>query len=274
MTTAKTRFTPRKSIIGMVHVGALPGTPQNSTSVEIIAAQACEDAKVLAEAGFDAIIIENLHDRPYVAGPKLGPEIVASMTRIGLEVGAVTDLPIGVQILSCGNKHALAVAQAIGAQFVRVENYVFAHVADEGLLTEAEAGELLRYRRAIGAEDVMIFADLKKKHASHAITGDLDIGQTAVAAAFFRAEGVIVTGESTGEPTHPEDVAYVRDKFPHDRPVFVGSGVTPDKVPVLLEHADGLIVGSYLKENKDWSRPNDPRRAEEIMNAARDFRGF
>lgn len=260
-----------KSLIGMVHVRALPGTPTNATSVELIAAQAVHDARILLEAGFDALIIENLHDRPYVQGPLLGPEIVACMTRVGLEVAAETSLPIGVQILSCGNIHAMAVASAIGAQFIRCENFAFSHVADEGLLVEAEAGRLLRYRRSIGAEEIRIFADVKKKHASHAITSDMDIKQMALGVQFFRADGIVVTGEATGEPTHPEDVAYVKDHV--DVPVFVGSGVTPESVPDLLEHADALIVGSYSKVDGKWDNEIDPHRCAALVGAVRSFRG-
>ena len=54
-------------------------------------------------------------------------------------------------------------AQASGADFVRAEGYVYSHVADEGWM-DACAGELLRYRKAIGAEDILVFTDVKKKH--------------------------------------------------------------------------------------------------------------
>lgn len=51
----------------------------------------------------------------------------------------------------------------IGLDFIRAEGFVFSHVADEGLLN-ACAGDLLRYRKQIGAEHVKIFTDIKKKH--------------------------------------------------------------------------------------------------------------
>lgn len=62
------------------------------------------------------------------------------------------------------NKEALAVAMASGAQFIRAEGFVFSHVADEGWMDSC-AAELLRYRRAIGAEDILVFTDIKKKHS-------------------------------------------------------------------------------------------------------------
>ena len=89
-----------------------------------------------------------------------------------------------------------------------MEGFVFAHVADEGLI-ESTAGSLLRYRRTIGAENVRVFADIKKKHSAHAITADVDIVETAKAAEFFQADGVIVSGISTGQPADASEVAAV-----------------------------------------------------------------
>lgn len=273
MTTAKTKFNPDKMLIGMVHVGPMPGAPaHDGESVELLAAKAVNDATLLAERGFDAVIIENMHDAPYVHGDKLGPEVVAGMTRICLEVDGAVELPIGLQILSGGNRHALAVASAVGANFIRCENYVFAHVADEGLLPDAEAPTLLRYRKSIDAGDVRVFADIKKKHASHALTADLPIEEVAEGALFFGADGLIVTGMSTGKPTDPKEVAAVK-RVARQAPVFVGSGVTPETVEPLFEHADGLIVGSFIKQDGKWSNPIDPARCDAIVAAARAARG-
>jgi len=261
-----TDFMRQTRLIGMVHVGALPGTPASRDDLDAIAARACDEARMLSDFGFDAIILENMHDRPYVHGDKLGPEIVAGMTRVGCAVRNAVGLPLGVQILSGGNRHALAVAQAVGGRFIRCENFVFSHVADEGLLPEAEAGMLLRYRRSIGAESIAICCDIKKKHASHAITSDLSLADCAEAAEFFGASAVIVTGSATGQPTSVGDVAEVRRAT--KLPVLVGSGVTPETVAPLLEHADALIVGSYLKRDGLWSNAIDPARCEAIVAAA------
>ncbi len=263
---------PPKALIGMVHVHALPGTPAHAgDTVAAIAAAAAEEARTLAGLGFDAIIVENMHDRPYVHGDALGPEIVAAMTRVGCEVRRAVDVPLGVQILSGGNRHALAVAYAIGAAFIRCENFVFAHVADEGLLAKAEAGELLRYRSSIGAENIAIFCDVKKKHASHAITADITLAESVHAAEFFGADGVIVTGAATGHATDPAHAAQARGAT--GLPVLIGSGVTPDSIPALLEHADALIVGSALKQGGLWSNPLDTARCERVVAAVRAARG-
>lgn len=249
----------------MVHVGALPGTPFSSETVSRIAAKAAEEAKVLAGAGFDGIIVENMHDRPYVNAPH-GPEVVAAMTRaVGAVREAAPGVPLGVQVLSCGEKEALAIALACGAQFIRCENFVFAHVADEGLLATASAGPLLRYRRAIGAEGIRVYCDIKKKHSSHAITADLGLADAAHAAELFGADGLIVTGSFTGSPTAVEDVGEVRGVT--RLPVLVGSGVTPAQAGPLLKHAHALIVGSWIKRGGTWSNPVDPKRCREMVRA-------
>src|SRR5205085_2099538 len=136
-------------------------------------------------------------------------------------------LPLGIQVLAGANATALAVAHACGASFVRVEGFVFAHVGDEGLI-ESSAGALLRYRRAISAGTVRVFADIKKKHSAHAITADVDIVETAKAAEFFQADGVIVSGVATGQPADASEVRAVSDAVAI--PTLIGSGITPENV--------------------------------------------
>jgi hypothetical protein len=254
----------------MIHVAALPGTPRAELPVRKIAERAAVEARILADAGFDALLLENMHDVPYLRR-RVGPEIVAAMTAAGEAVRAAVDLPLGFQVLAGANRAAVAVAHAVGGRFVRAEGFVFAAVADEGLLDEADAGPLLRYRKAIGAEAVRVIADVKKKHSAHALTADVDLTETAKAAELFGADGVVVTGTATGAPTSPDEVAAVRAAV--DVPVVVGSGVTPESAPELLAHADALIVGSWYKEGGHWASPPDPRRARELVRAVEAARG-
>jgi uncharacterized protein len=255
----------KQALIGMVHVGALPTSPRAKDSVATIATQAVVEAKTLVDAGFDGILIENMHDVPYVNAPH-DPATVAAMTCIAAAVRhAVPALPIGIQILSRGEKEALAVAIAAGLNFVRCENFVFAHVADEGLLSEAAAGPLLRYRRQLNAAHVAIYADIQKKHASHAITNDLGLRDLAHGAQFFCADGLIVTGLTTGQPADVSDVATARKAT--TLPILVGSGVTPEQLPALFQYADALIVGSWIKQDGVWDLPVDAHRARKIAAA-------
>ena len=262
-------LTGRKAIVGMIHVGALPGTPRHAAPLAQIIAQAEAEAALYTQAGLDGLLIENMHDVPYLCGA-VGPEIVAGMTAVGIAVRRVSPLPLGVQILAAANREALAVAQACGAAFARVENFAYAHVADEGLMPVAEAGPLLRYRRQIGAEGIRLIADVKKKHSSHAITSDVSLREAAHTLEFFGAGGIVVTGIATGEPTAVADVAAVKEVV--RVPVCIGSGLTPDNLPDLWPHADVFIVGSALKVDGFWSNAVDPARVKAFMAAVDQLR--
>jgi membrane complex biogenesis BtpA family protein len=255
-------FGVRRALIGVIHVGALPGTPEHQHSVAEIAETAVMEARIYAAGGFHALIIENMHDRPYLKG-SVGPEIVAAMAVIGAEVRRAVELPVGIQILAGANTSAMAVAHACGASFVRVEGFVFAHIADEGLI-ESTAGSLLRYRRAIGATNVRVFADIKKKHSAHAITADVDIVETAKAAEFFQADGVIVSGAATGRSADTDEVSLVSAAT--GIPTLVGSGITPQNVGDYVT-ADALIVGSSVKECGLWSNRLDEARVRAMVQA-------
>ncbi|HNB72588.1 MAG TPA: BtpA/SgcQ family protein, partial [Acidobacteriota bacterium] len=254
-------FPIKKPVIAMIHVGALPGTPASHQSVDELAREALREAQVLCDLGFDGLMIENMHDTPYLKGT-VGPEIVAAMTVIASRIKSEISLPLGIQILAGANLEALAVAQAASLEFIRVEGFTFAHVADEGLI-ESSAAQLLRYRRMIGAGRIQIWADIKKKHSAHAITADVSIGETAEAAEFMRADAVIVTGTATGHPPNPADFAEVKQHC--TLPVILGSGVTPENVEIFYSHADALIVGSTLKHNGKWNHPIDSNRAAVFM---------
>jgi uncharacterized protein len=257
-------FGESRAMIGMLHLGALPGSPEHRMALDAIVARAVEEARIYKDAGFHGLMIENMRDRPYLKG-RVGPETVAAMAVVGYEVRREVPLPLGVQVLAGANREAIAVAIACGARFVRVEGYVFAHVADEGTI-EASAGELLRYRDAMEAEHVRVFADVKKKHASHAITADVSLLETALAAEFSLADGVIVSGVATGRETDPADVRTVTEAV--SVPVYVGSGVTPENLD-RYGTADGFILGSAVKKDGHWANQLEPARVAAIAEAFR-----
>ncbi|HOT74618.1 MAG TPA: BtpA/SgcQ family protein [Candidatus Wallbacteria bacterium] len=241
-------FNAKKAVIAMIHVGALPGAPASRLSVSEIIKNAAEEALLYKKAGVHSIMIENMHDIPYVKG-SCGPEISTLMSIIGYEVKKVSKLPCGIQILAGANREAMAAAHAAGLDYIRAEGFVFGHMADEGMI-ESCAGDLLRYRKAIGAERIKVFTDIKKKHSSHAITSDITIEETAHAAEFFLSDGVIVTGAATGCEADLEEIGRVKKHV--KIPVLVGSGVDIDNVKTYLSASDALIVGSYFKHDGDW----------------------
>lgn len=257
-------FAKPKPIIGMIHVGALPGTPGNHLALGKIVAEAVREAKIYREAGLDGVALENMHDVPYLRGA-VGPEIVSAMSIIGHAVKAEFRGVTGIQILAAANREAVAVAHAAGLDWVRVEGFAFAHVADEGFIDSC-AAELLRYRKQIGAEQVQVWADIKKKHSSHAITADISLGETAHAAEFMRADALIVTGPVTGHPPQPADVAEAQSHCAV--PVVLGSGMDVSNIEEFLPSADGFIVGSAFKRGGHWKQAVDAGMVKKFMKIA------
>jgi uncharacterized protein len=257
-------FASPKPVIGMVHVGALPGTPGSRSTLRDLEEQAFAEGAIYREAGVHGVALENMHDVPYLRGG-VGPEITAAMTVLAMAVkAAASGLPCGIQILAGANHEAMAVAHATGLDFVRVEGFSYAHVADEGII-DSSAASLLRFRRHIGADRVQVWADVKKKHASHALTADIGIGEAAATAEFMRADAVIVTGSATGELPSERDIAEVRDRC--GLPLFLGSGITAENLPRYFAGADGFIVGSAFKLRGRWSEAVDARSVEGFMAA-------
>jgi len=229
-----------------------------------IVATAVAEARQLAAAGFDALLVENMHDVPYVPDAS-GADTVAPFAVAAAAVVDAVKVPVGLQVLSGANAAALAIAHAAGAAFIRAEGFVFAAVADEGLVATGCAGSLLRERRRLGAEGIRVFADCRKKHASHALTGDLDIAAWVRAAEFFAADGVIITGDVTALP--PDQAELRSARAAAHGPLLVGSGTTPENVADILALADAAIVGSTLKRGGMWSNELDAERIESLVRA-------
>jgi uncharacterized protein len=262
-------FGNKKPIIGMIHVKALPGTPKSKNDVTEIVNSVKNEAEIYKKSGIDAVMVENMHDVPYLKN-NVGPEIISSMTAVAIEVKKILgDIPVGIQILSGANKEALAVAKTANLQFIRVEGFVFGHVADEGYIDSC-AAELLRYRKQICAENIMIFTDIKKKHSSHAITSDVNISETAHAAEFFMSNGVIVTGTATGKEASEKEIKDVKKNV--KIPVLVGSGVTINNLKKYLKISDGIIVGSYFKKDGFWENELDFEKIKKFLDESNKLR--
>uniref|UniRef100_A0A8D9ELW2 Uncharacterized protein F13E9.13, mitochondrial n=1 Tax=Cacopsylla melanoneura TaxID=428564 RepID=A0A8D9ELW2_9HEMI len=241
----------------------LTGTPKFAGNIQNLIDEACFEAEIYRETKVDGVLIENMHDIPYVLESDSGPEITAMMSRVCTEVRKLlpSTMPVGVQILAGCNKAAVATAQAAGLDFIRAEGFVFGHIADEGWVG-GQAGPLLRYRTQIGADNILVFTDIKKKHSSHAVTSDIDIVETAKAASFFLSDGLIITGNSTGDPANADQLMSVKKGV--DLPVLVGSGVTIDNVQQ-YKMADAFIIGSHFKQDGRWQNPIDKERVYKFM---------
>ncbi|NNE46862.1 MAG: BtpA/SgcQ family protein [Rhodothermales bacterium] len=253
-----------KPVIAMIHTGPSPGVP-GFVCVESALDRAIAETEVFVSAGVDGIMVENMRDFPCVHERDMGPEVTAFMTTIACAVKRrAGKIPVGIQVLFQANRAALAVAVAAKCDFVRAEGWTYAHVSDKGF-ADASAGRVVRYRKVIGGSRIPIFADIRKKHAAHALTGDLTIGEIAAGMELHLADAIVVTGSATGVSPNVDSLKEVREAT--ILPLIVGSGITAENVGLFYDHADGFIVGSSLKENGVWHGPVSDERTHELMSA-------
>lgn len=253
---------PESTLIGVIHLPALPGSPAHQLTMDAIVERALADARALKIAGFDAAIVENLGDAPFSA-ESVEPASLAAMAVAADAVRREVGLPLGINALRNDVLGGLGIAVAVGATFVRVNVHTGVMATDQGII-EGHARRTLNYRRRLGSR-IAILADVHVKHATP--VSQPDIAEAARDTAYRGlADGLIVTGKATGEPVDPEDLRAVREAVP-DRRVFVGSGATVATARSLMEAAGGIIVGSGLKPHGDTSLPIDDQLAREFARA-------
>ena len=221
------RMQPDKFLAAMIGVLPLPGSPRYAGSSKAVIGNALADLDQYLKAGVEVIVLENSHDLPYIK-PPLDPLGIVLMKRIAKEVRRRFDGPVGIQLLEAANEAALEIACEADLDFVRVEGYVFAHIGGAGLI-EGCAGRLLRRRAELGGNHIKVFADVNKKHCSHALTADLELIDVVRQAEFFFVDGVIVTGPRTGESPKLKELRPLKESS--NVPVIIGSGMTSQNIP-------------------------------------------
>jgi membrane complex biogenesis BtpA family protein len=254
-----------RTVIGMVHLVPLPGSPRWAGSMRDVIAAALADARALIDGGVDALLVENFGDAPFTPG-RVEPATVAAMSVVAAAVRR--ELPrtsLGLNVLKNDARAALGVAAAVGAEFIRVNVHAGAVLADQGVV-QSDAYGTLRDRRLLGV-DVAILADVGGKHAVPLAPVETEqMARDLVHRGL--ADALVVSGAATGQATPLGEVKRVRSAVP-DVPLLIGSGVTAETAAELLSVADGLIVGTSVKRDGDVRQPVDRARVEKLVAAAR-----
>jgi membrane complex biogenesis BtpA family protein len=254
-----------RTLIGMVHLRPLPGSPRWDGSMDRVLAAAVADGRTLVDGGMDALLVENFGDVPFTAG-RVEPSTIAALAVVADAIRrACPDAPLGVNVLKNDAREALAVAVAAGAQFIRVNVHAGAVVADQGIV-QTDAYHTLRDRRLLDA-DVKIFADVQGKHAVPLAPVELEQEARDLVHRGL-VDALVVSGKATGEATALTDVKRVHGAVP-STPLLVGSGVTAESIVEILSVADGVIVGTSVKRDGDVRNPVDPDRVRALVSRAR-----
>jgi hypothetical protein len=260
-------FRVPRPVVGMVHCWPMPGAPGYAGGgLDPILDAARRDAEALIAGGVDGLIVENMWDIPFRAGPRLAPESIAAHAVVARAIRATTDLPMGINVVHNGGVALLGIALAAGADFMRVCMFTGAGVWDAGEWDEGCAADLMRRRAELGAQKIKVFADVDKKHSVR--FPGIDLRTHVEWTRFFGADALIVSGRMTGDAP---DLAKVREAraLAETTPLLVGSGATAENVGAFLSVADGVIVGSSVKEGGICENPVDVERVKRFVAAAR-----
>lgn len=261
-------FGTARPVIGMVHLGALPGTPLYDAEggIERLVADAKADLAALQAAGFDAVMFGNENDRPYEFD--VDRASTATMAHIIGRLRADIRVPFGVNVL-WDPMSTVALAAATGAAFVR-EIFTGTYASDMGPWTP-DAGQAMRYRDRLGRRDCLMLYNVSAEFADSLDRRPLpDRARSAVFSSIPGA--VLVSGQITGEAAALSDLESVKAVLPNT-PVMANTGVKHDTVADVLRVADGCVVGSALKVDGNTWNPVDPARAADFMARVRAARG-
>ncbi len=257
-----------KPVIGMVHLGALPGAPLHDACAGLagLLANARADLLALQKAGFDAVMFGNENDRPYEF--KVDIASTATMAAIIGRLRSEITVPFGVNVL-WDPMSTVALAAATGAHFVR-EIFTGTYASDMGPWTP-DAGAALRYRQRLGRGDLAMLYNVSAEFADSLDRRSLpDRARSAVFSSV--PDAVLVSGQITGEAAAMSDLAAVKKVLP-TTPVLANTGVRHATIADVLRAADGCIVGSALKVDGHTWNAVDPARADDFMALARAARG-
>lgn len=256
-------FSTKKPLIACIHLMPLPGSPLYDGNMAAIYQKALEEVEIFKQYGVDGLIIENFRDKPFYPN-QIPAETIAAIAGIGREIVKNVSIPVGINALRNDAVSALAIANAIEAQFIRVNVHMNAIVSEQGII-EGKSHETLRLRSNLRS-NVLIFADVGVKHAAPLAPRGLAI-ETKDLCNRGLVDGLIVSGELTGVETDPQDLNIVKQNT--SIPVLIGSGVTPENIEKVYKTADGFIVGSYFKIDGLGNNFIDPKRVERLITKIR-----
>ncbi|OGC69329.1 hypothetical protein A2415_03065 [candidate division WWE3 bacterium RIFOXYC1_FULL_39_7] len=240
-------FKTKRPLIGMVHLAPLLGVT-DAPEIEKNIENALKDATTLQKAGFDSIIIENNYDLPHDIFVK--PNVVSSFTYVANEIAKEISIPIGICVLWNDFYSALSIAKLINASYVRVPVFVDNVKTNYGVVT-GDASAVTNFRKQISAENIAIFTDIQVKHSE--LLNVRPLSESAKEAIKKDSDGLIVTGKWTGDAPKASDLEEVReaaDKFP----ILIGSGADIDNLQTLTKYADGIIIGTAIKEGESLTK--------------------
>lgn len=253
----------RPLTLAMIQPEPMPGSFRNNgmTFSEVIKSTVNE-VELIKNFGFDGYIIQNRNDAP--VKQKANPETIAFYSVLAKTLKMKFPSLVQGILINWDGIASLAVAEAAGSDFVRIEHtYTGVEIGYAGIL-EAECVELCYFRKRLGS-DIKVYVDIQERNyekigAKSVVNDSWD----AIMNAF--ADGLFIGGSDTQNSI--ENYEKVREKLGDDIPIFLSGGSNSENVKELLEYFDGVSVGSWIK-NGNMRNPIDPEKAKKFIKAAK-----
>lgn len=250
----------KKAVLGMVHLGTMPGTPfYEEGGYEAAFEKALGDAKALYEGGATGCLVQTV-DRVYTVKDESDPARIAGVANIVHAISHATgpEFQIGVQIMRNALKASLGVAKVSGGSFLRCGALVGATLTAHGLV-EADPLDVMDYRMKIGAKDIKMIAEIDSMHFKW--WGGKPTAEVAQSAKYVGADGV-----SLGDPDEETTLRMIHDvrKAVPGLPIILAGYTNHENAARLLKAADGAYVGTCLEKGK-WGGPIDIDRVREYV---------
>lgn len=256
-----------KPVIGMCHLGALPGDPgyDRAGGMRAVVELAKRELHALQDGGVDGVLISNEFSLPYLTETE--PVTAVAMARVIGELGDDLAVPFGVNVL-WDARASIDLAVATGAGFVR-EIFTGVYASDFGLWN-TDVGRTARHRRRVDAGDVRLVFNIVPESATYMAARDL-AAVTRSTVFNARPDAICVSGLTAGAETDAAQLQAVADAA-GQTPVIVNTGVRPGNAAAHLAVADAAIVGTFFKSDGVFENPVDPARVRELMAEVTGFR--
>jgi membrane complex biogenesis BtpA family protein len=252
----------RKTVLGMVHLPPLPGTPfHEDGSLGQIIDTAVGSALALAEGGADGCLVQTV-DRVYHPGEDSDPARTAAMALVVSAIAQATsdDFQIGVHLMRNALKASLAVAKVAGGSYIRASALVGATLTPHGMV-EGHPLEVMEYQAKINAGRIKIIAEVESMHFRW-LGGDKPVAEVARAAVSSGADAVALADKN--ETRVLEMITEIREAVP-GAPVILAGYTTHQNAARLLAAADGAFVGRCL-ESGGWGGQVDAALVRAYMD--------
>jgi membrane complex biogenesis BtpA family protein len=209
----------------------------------------CEEAAKWAEAGAQAVYLQNSFHFPYSSGA--APETLTILTRFALAVKRRVKIGLGLVMEEYDPAGMMAIARAVPLDFLRVKVYVGAMVKADGVIPGC-AGIIQRKRWELGlTRTTTILADVYDRTGKPLAA--LPLGEMCrQAVKFAHADALILTGFSFDESL--EMLEEARKATSGSVPLFLGGSSRIDNLDKTFAHAQGCILYSSVVET-DRSAP-------------------